>query len=210
MKKTLAVLFLLNTFALQAQIYERGKKNFFLEPGVYASFSNLNKSAFTGNQTGISYGLTGGKLFMDFFRVGLAYQYHQHQYPLTDALTTNLTRHYAGLRADIKMPLFRVYLGKSKHYECTVLHSHLFIGPEYGMGFGGNIGHSNTGEFLLNAAYGIQIKKSGSSKKQAAYDFYVMLNMKKALNPYLKVQNVYGTYWGISFMLIKYRTGKWT
>lgn len=212
-KKLLLLVLCLGYGMLNAQFYERGKKNFFIEAGAAYNFSNAHKGAFTGNETGLSYGLAGGKLFHDIFRIGAVYQYHTQHYAWRALFPMDFTRHYIGLRADMMLPLFNVYLGKSNKYECTVLDNRILLGAEYGLNMGGTSASQPKTEFLLDLAYAIRIKKSGSTKKQAAFDFFVLLNMKKALTPYVKIpmdgQNIYGTYWGVSLMLVKYRTGKW-
>lgn len=210
----LLVIFVFSFSGAHAQLYERGKKNFFVEAGAGTGFINTKKWAFTGNRPGICAGVSVGKLFGDFFRTSVFYRFNSLDYQVNDTISSN-TWHCAGIQADVKVPLFDLYMGKSKHYECTVLHNYFFAGLSYGWNFGNKAPDAklSPGEWMLGASYGVKIKKSGSTKKQAAYDFYVLLNMKKGLNAVMKTNfpgtSLYGTYWGISLMLIHYRTGRW-
>lgn len=209
-------------FSADAQIYERGKKNFFIEPHVSFNFSNAKRSAYTGNERNFTYGLSGGKVFQGWIKVGLDYSYNNFSYTYTTSDTlgefkANPSTHYAGIRADAMFPLMRSSLGKSKRYECRSLTNFIFIGPEYGMHFGSdeeNVFTLNRNVFALNFSWGMIFKNSGSRKKQAALDFYIMFNLKKAFTPYMNIvptnQKIYPTYWGVSFVFVKYRVGKWT
>ena len=209
----------LYTNVINAQIYERGKKNFFIEPTAYLNFSNANKKAYTGHEKSMSFSLTGGKVFMGWLKTGLTYNYNNFTFNYSDTLTTNKANaqtHYAGIRTDIMIPIMASSMGKSKNYECRSLTNFIFIGPEYGMHFGtdkANIYKINPSAFSMNFAWGMIFKNSGSRKKQAAFDLYIMLNLKRAFANYMTIlptnQKIYPTYWGISLVLVKYKVGKW-
>lgn len=201
-----------------AQMWERGKKNFFVEPEGSVNFSNYKKSAYTGNKYGMSFGLSGGKIFSGFIKTGLVYRYNQHSIGTWDsvALThSTVPRQYAGAKAELMFPFLRFNLGKSNRYECKTLTNFLSLGPEFGFNFGGtNTRYTiNSTEFMLNASWLFLIKNSGSNKKQAANDVYFSINMKHGQTPFSQRagggQKFYSTYWGISILWVKYKTGNW-
>jgi hypothetical protein len=201
-----------------SQMWERGKKNFFLEPEAAINFANYKKSAYLGDKFGMSYGLSGGKIFKTFLKTGLVYRYNQNIVGAWDSTALNhatVPCQYAGAKVELMFPFMTFSLGKSKHYECKTLTNFLMLGPEFGYNFAGgtNQYQLKPTEFLLSASYGFLLKNSGSNKKQSANDIYFCLNMKHGQAPFAQrvvdSQKFYTTYWGISILWVRYKTGNW-
>ena len=217
--KTILTLFAfqISLFA-NAQMYERGKKNFFIEPEGEINFSNHKSNAFTGSKFGTSYGLSAGKVFLGFLKTGIVFRYNQNlisNFDSTIEIHSPVQTNTIAIKSDLMIPFLNFSLGKSKHYECTSLTNYLFLGPEFGYNFGPNNSNYSINAFnvLLNAGYGMIFKKSGSNKKQAANDIYIVINMKKGLSAFVSQssdsQKFYSTYWGLSLTWIHYKTGNW-
>ncbi len=230
MKRLTIISFLLVFLPLigNAQMHERGKKNFFLEPEISHSYSNSKKSAYSGNPIRFSPGLSGGRIFANFFKVGVVYRYCANKI-VTWKDTTFFTampvgkyyedvdRHYAGIKAELMFPFLRFNLGKSKRHECKSLTNFLMLGPEFGYNIA-SVSENNSYKvsstnFLLCASWGFLLKNSGSNKKQAANDVFLCINMKHGQNTFAQRvsdgQKFYSTYWGISILWVKYKTGNW-
>jgi len=197
------------------QMYERGRKNFFLEPEGGVNFSNYKSNAFTGNNMGTYFGMSVGKTWAGVFKTGLVYRYGIHDSGKRDPIgmpyDSRVTRQTAGIKAEILLPLFSGGLGKSNKYECRAINNYFILGPEFGYNFtkGSENFKMNSTEFLLNAGWGFLFKKSGGRKKQQANDIFICLNLKKGLSPYAVSDNMklYSTYWGVSILWIRYKTG---
>lgn len=215
---SIAFCFLFSVFAAKAQMHERGKKNFFLEPEGSVNFANHKSNAFTGNKFGMAYGMSAGKIFAGFIKTGLVYRYNQNvigNFDSSEVRYTNFQHQSIGIKADLMIPFLHFNLGKSNKYECMGITNYLLLGPEFDYNFGAkNLAYSiKPTTFLLNVSYAMLFKKSGSKKKQAANDIYVSINMKKGLSNFAKYsidsQKFYSTYWGISIIWIHYKTGNW-
>ncbi|HYG52083.1 MAG TPA: hypothetical protein VD905_14325 [Flavobacteriales bacterium] len=218
MKAIIFSVVLIVSLNVHAQMWERGKKNFFLEPEASLNFANYKKSAYMGNKYGMSFGLSGGKIFKGFLKTGLVYRYNQNTIGnwYSTALThTPVQRQYAGIKAELMVPFLQLNLGKSNRYECKTLSIYLMLGPEFGYNFAGGTSDFkiNSTELLLCASWGFLLKNSGSNKKQAANDIYFCLNMKHGQTPFAQraadSQKFYSTYWGVSILWVKYKTGNW-
>lgn len=215
----------LTSFA-SAQMNERGKKNFFLEPESVFNFSNAKKSAYTGNKCGLSNGVSGGKIFSKFIKAGLVCRYNQTIIgtwqdtlqgvdPQTYLDYEKISSTYAGLEAELMFPFLSFSLGKSKRYECKTLTNFLAMGTEFGFNFGGSstLYTLKANQLFLNASWLFLLKNSGSKKKQAANDIYFCINMKHGQTPFAQRsgggEKFYSTYWGISILWVRYKTSNW-
>lgn len=209
---------ILISFLSSAQMHERGRKNFYVEPFGAINFSNSKKKAYGGSEYGFSYGISAGKQFAGLFRLGLQYQYNQHKvgfYTTEQLYSVDFKRNLVGVKGDLLLPFFSYYLGKSKKYECTMVTNYFIVGPEFDFVFSekNSFFTGTPNEFMLNAAWAMLFKKSGGRKTQAANDIYVSLNFKKSFSSFGKLevynQNFYSVYYGVSLIWIRYKTSNW-
>ena len=204
-----------------AQMYERGRKNFFITTGGDLTFTNEHKKAWTGNNKGYSAHIGAGKIFTDIFQLGLNYYYTNNNYKLADTsgalVSSAYTYQTASINANLLLPVIYSSTGKSKRYECTGLTHYLILGPEYLYRFGADGANNFTtrGGVALNMGWGFLYKKSGGRKFQQGNDIYVNLNVKKVFGQFGSIQyegstrSLYNTFWGVNILWVKYRTGRW-
>lgn len=197
----------------EGQTYTRGKKNIGFTLGAGQNFANSSQKAFK-NLGGHNFNIGISTQLGYFIYPSLIYknQAQEIQLPTQNELY-KYNYHSLALPVLLKIPVFGMYLGKSKKYECKGAEVSFILGPEYSLNFGSNPDGTNLkNTFFIDAGLEFLPSKSGGSKQNKKWTTHIDLIYKYGVNKYLSGDNLkyYNHQLTLQFSVIKHQVYKFS